>query len=252
MKNQLSISLKILFLYLILQALTLTACEFQANQVGEKDESSSSFPPGSETQPNPTPTPVTTPRPVPTPVRTPTSSVIPLWESKHIDGREWTAHVLNKLDTLGKDLLTVYPADYGTFCPGYERLSYSERKWFWTYLISAMVKYESGFKPESYYKESFFDNDGNPVISRGLLQISIESSRSYDCGFASESALHDPYQNLSCGIRILNYWMIRDRRVAGRIDSKWRGGARYWSVLRTASNSYLPIVTLTKSISICK
>jgi hypothetical protein len=143
------------------------------------------------------------------------------------------------------------PEDATTFCPKYTKLSSSQRKEFWAFLISAMTKYESSFKPETQYKEAFKDSKGNNVISRGLLQISIESANGYGCGFKTVSELHDPYANLSCGIRILNRWMSRDKRIAGKVDGGWRGGARYWSVLRSTNKPYSSIVAMTRKMSIC-
>lgn len=200
--------------------------------------------------PAPTPKPPATPAPAPTPA--PSGANAPLWESKATDGKKWTAHVLNKLDTLGADILDVIPADAATFCPKYTKLTYGERKQVWAYLMSAMVKYESNFKTSTKYQESFDDAHGDPVISRGLLQISIESANSYGCGFRNAEELHDPELNLDCGIRILNRWLDRDGRIAGKVDGGWKGGARYWSVLRTTSGSYSSVVSLTKAIPLCK
>ncbi len=210
--------------------------------------------------PTPTPTPAPTPKPTPTPGATPApqpkptpaptpapTTLRPQWESKHADGKEWTAHVINKLDTLGKDLLSTQPTDIATFCPKYPTYSYAQKKDFWAYLFSVMVRYESGFDPNVTYRESFRDQDGNYIISRGLLQISLESSQGYDCGFRSEQEIHDPYLNLSCGLRIFNRWMKTDKSIAGKVGTSWRGGARYWSVLRTTRDSYTSVVSMMKT-----
>ncbi len=178
----------------------------------------------------------------------------PLWETAKVtNGAVWTAHVMKNLSTLGADLLNAAPADADLFCPNYSRLSQDERKIFWTFFISSMVKFESGFNTNSSYQESFNDSNGNPVISRGLLQISIESGNAYGCAFAQASDLHDPLKNLSCGIRILNRWLKADGRFAGYVDTKWRGGARYWSVLREGDKtSYKSIVSWSQNLAMCK
>lgn len=210
------------------------------------------------TPPLVTPPPVTTPPPVKPPVTTPpptspAKDAVPLWEAKTSQGKEWTTHVMNKLDSLGTDLLDVIPADANLFCPKYSRLSYSERKQYWAYMLSSMVRFESNFNTNSSYEEGFNDSKGQPVISRGLLQISIESGNAYGCGFKTSKDLHDPYQNLSCGIRILNRWVGRDGRIAGKVSSQWRGGARYWSVLREGDKtSYKSIVSWSQNLSFCK
>ncbi len=180
------------------------------------------------------------------------SSATPLWEVKSDDGKEWTAHVLHTLDTTGKELLDVIPADAKTFCPNYPKLTYNERKEFWAYLISAMVRSESNFDPKSMYTESFADANGKKVVSRGLLQLSIESSKGYDCGFNTATELYDPKKNLTCGIRILSHWLSRDGRIAGNPGGGWKGGARYWSVLRTTRDSYPKIVASTKATALCQ
>lgn len=201
-----------------------------------------------------TPTAPPVPKP-PEPAReTPpiADAAAPLWEASVKNGKEWTAHVLNNLDTLGKDMMNASPTDVATFCPKYSQLSYAQKKDVWTYLMSIMVKNESGFDPNQQFKESFKDSNGKNVISRGLFQISIESSQGYSCGIKKAQELHDPYVNLSCGIRILNRWVSRDKRVAGKVNGGWRGGARYWSVLRTTSRSYPEIVAKTKTYALCR
>lgn len=212
--------------------------------------------------PNPSPEPPQAPppsTPIPIPLPPPTieppkneDKTAPLWESKKVDGTKWTEHANYALDSLGKNMLGVVPADSSTFCPNYKNLTYEQRKEFWVYLISAMSRYESNFNPDARYQENFKDSQGEFIISRGLLQLSIESSQGYQCGFSKAQELHDPYKNLSCGIRILDRWMERDGRIAGKVGNAWKGGARYWSVLRTGGNPYASIVQMTKSIPICK
>lgn len=239
--------------FLLVLALGVSSCDYTDQGMTVDRSPSSQKTPGA----TPAPTPVATPQPhppnsSPTPSPTPSGSAKPLWEAKASDGKAWTEHVMNKLDTLGVAILNGLPSDYATFCPKYKKFTYSQRKEFWTYLISAMVRYESNFNPKTSYQEGFNDSSGKPVISRGLLQISIESGNSYGCGFKNSQDLHDPYLNLNCGIRILNRWVgERDLRIAGKVSSSWRGGARYWSVLRTTSGSYSSIVSLAKGTALC-
>lgn len=179
-------------------------------------------------------------------------NAVPLWEAANSKTTTWTQHVYRELDTLGVSLLKSVPADVGTFCPNYKNLSDSNRKAFWTFLLSAMTRFESNFNPDSKYTESFKDSKGQRVVSRGLLQLSIESANAYGCGFKSANELHDPLRNLSCGLRILNRWMAADQRIAGKVNGGWRGGARYWSVLRTTNkNAYPSIVKWTQSLALC-
>jgi len=207
-----------------------------------------------EVLPTPTPSATVTPTPTPTPIpETVLKEVTPLWEAKVSQGKDWTSYVNQQLDVLGKDLLDVIPADRTMFCPKYSNLSYAQRKQYWTFLISSMVRFESDFNTNSKYTESFNDSNGNKVVSRGLLQISIESGNAYGCGLKTAQDLHDPHQNLSCGIRILNRWVARDGRIAGKVSGSWRGGARYWAVLREGDKtSYQSIVKWSKDLSLCK
>ncbi len=157
------------------------------------------------------------------------------WEGKATDARQWTLHSYSEVSKVADQLPKTLPADIKDFCPQYSSLSAGNKTNFWVYLLSSMAQLESNFKPALSYQEAFKDSKGQYVVSRGLLQISIESGNAYGCGFKNASELHDPYKNLSCGLRILNRWVASDKRIAGKSGSSWRGGARYWSVLRTAS-----------------
>ena len=157
------------------------------------------------------------------------------WEKKHPDGRDWTLSTYREISKVAAGLVTATPYDYKDFCPEYKSLSPENKKNFWVYLLSSMAELESNFNPSLSYRESFRDGSGNYVMSRGLLQISIESGNAYGCAFKSQSDLNDPYRNLSCGLRILNKWVVNDKRIAGSVSGSWRGGSRYWSVLRTST-----------------
>ena len=166
--------------------------------------------------------------------------------------KQWDEIVLNALDLYGQGmLLTKSVKDGKQFCANFDKLSIAEKKEFYLMLISSMARYESGFKPSSQYKESFKDDHGENIISRGLLQISKGSSQYYGCGITDAQMLHDPKMNLECGVKILNKWIVKDGCVACRTD-KWLGGARYWSVLRETRSPFLKIQNKTKSLNICK
>lgn len=102
-------------------------------------------------------------------------------------------------------------------------------------LMYEMARYESGFKLEATYKESFKDSKGKNVISRGLYQLSVESANqsAYACN-VTEKTLHDPLVNISCAVKIFGYWAKRDNTL---MSGKRGGCARYWSVCRTNSKS---------------
>lgn len=178
---------------------------------------------------------------------------IPLWETKSLNHKAWSEHIYRELPVLGPELLTANPVDAKIFCPNFPNLSESERKQFWAFFISSMAKFESGFDPNESYTEGFKDNTNTYVISRGLLQISLESSKGYRCGFSTGRELYHPTKNLSCGIKILNHWMKKDNRIASRFGLNWKGGARYWAVLRQSrKQSYTSIVKWSNDLPFCK
>ena len=145
--------------------------------------------------------------------------------------RMWNEITSRAIDELGQGLVSSRPRDVRSFCPGYESLGAGDRKLFWMQLLSAMVKEESNYRSQESYTEDFRDSTGERVVSRGLLQISRESSRGYRCPVIRATDLHDDAVNLSCGVRILAKQVGKSGVISAK-DSRWRGGAAYWSVLR--------------------
>lgn len=240
---------------LLLSSQFMTGCKNAANISETLNTASSSVPDQApfDSVPTPSPSVSETLAEPETALLEGLKQVVPLWEAKVAGSKEWTTHVDRELDRLGKNLLDVIPKDRNLFCPRYDKLSYAQRKQYWTFLLSAMVRFESNFKSSLTYKEAFNDSKGKPVISRGLLQISIESGNAYGCGFKTAKDVHDPLQNLSCGIRILDRWLDRDGRIGGKVSGQWRGGARYWAVLRAGDKtSYKSIVSWSQNLSFCK
>ncbi|MEZ6933586.1 transglycosylase SLT domain-containing protein [Aeromonas sp. BC14] len=172
------------------------------------------------------------------------------WAKKNFDG-SWTAAAEAAVDASGLPGST--PSDVETFCPSYKARSLAERKTFWVGLLSIVARPESNFKPETTYTEDFGDSQGKRVVSRGLLQISIESAnqKKYTCGIQKAEDLHDPAINLTCGVKILDAWVKADNVIATYGKSPPRGGGRYWSTLRER-NKHLPELTkFTRSLKVC-
>jgi hypothetical protein len=147
----------------------------------------------------------------------------------------------------GEKLLSVNPADLLPVCKNFEKMGKEDRAKVYTYLVSAMARYESSFKPEETYQENFNDVHGNPVISAGLLQISVESGRGYGCPVTKTEDLFSPTTNLNCGVRILTRWISNDLLAF----TNKKGGARYWSVLRETSSSRAKILAKLKALPLC-
>ena len=142
------------------------------------------------------------------------------------------------LESAGSDLHRRLPTDVTAYCSAYPRLSMDQRRRFWRDLLAAIAWHESGHDTDLTYRERFTDNSGQRVVSRGLLQLSIESSRAYDCPLDEAEQLHDPARNIDCAVRILDKWVGQDgviSRDGGGQPRQWLGGARYWSVLRRST-----------------
>lgn len=172
------------------------------------------------------------------------------WAKKNTDG-SWTAAA--EAAVASSNLPGAVPKDIDKFCPGYKVQDVSNRKFFWVGLLSIVARPESNFKPETKYTEKFKDSNGKNVISRGLLQISIESAnqKRYSCGIKRAEDLHDPAINLTCGIKILDAWMMNDNVIATYGNEPSRGGGRYWSTLRE-KNKHLPELTaFTRALKVC-
>lgn len=167
------------------------------------------------------------------------------WYGEHKDFQEWDSIVRELVEA--SRLPDLAPSDVIALFPIY-KTSRLERVHFWCQLLSIMAKYESGFDPLQYYTEDFNDSKGNKIISRGLLQISIESANAYGAELTNAEQLHDVRTNLRCAILILDRWVSRDLVLASGIVGNWRGGARYWSVLRDSSKSKSKILSYLKEI----
>ena len=178
--------------------------------------------------------------------QTPVREMKLAWHEMHDDYRAWTAHLVKEISA--SNLAKQNPTDAKEICHGFERADKVE---FYAQLLSVMVRRESGFKPEEEYKEDFKGQDGEYIISRGLLQISQESANSYGCGIKEPSMLHNAKINLTCGVKILSRWVERDQLVMG-LKGKNLGCGRYWSVCRQTSNSYQKIREYMRGLAICK
>lgn len=181
-----------------------------------------------------------------------TAVAVAAWDGRP-EAAEWTEIVLRELGASGPELLATEIADADVLCPAYPGLTAAERKLFYLGLLSRMAQFESGFDPATRFTESFADSTGARVVSRGLLQLSIESARGYPgCAPWTAEALHDPAINLHCGVVILNRLVARDRVVGALRDGGWRGGAAYWSVLRQTSPRRAEIEAFTRSLPVCR
>ena len=151
----------------------------------------------------------------------------------------------------GSSLYGNPPKDVIDFCPDYFSLSADSRLMFWVNFLSALSYEESDHDSDLEYQERFEDNYGNKVISKGLFQLSYESSQNYDCNISNHDDLKNPQVNIECATKILNKWNMSDNRITGRrfkFFGSWKGGARYWSVLRK-KNTKMNIINNLRTAS---
>lgn len=143
-------------------------------------------------------------------------------------------------------LVEVEFKDFEKFCPEFKDFNLDQKKEFFVALFSFMSKYESNFDTNATFREPFRDRSGERVVSSGLLQVSIESCRGYGTSLDNKEELLEPERNLECSVRIMNRWSKRDNYIASKINGRWRGGARYWAVLRDGNRGHDEIVNLSR------
>lgn len=139
-------------------------------------------------------------------------------------------------------------SDVTKFCPKFKSLPKELKIKALSELMIGMSYYESGYKPEVIYRECSSTCkyssgcqysaqygycmkgghalDGGIVISRGLFQLSLESSQSYGCPLKKPEDLHDPIKNIECANRILA------RQVERR--GSFTTASNYWAVLKSS------------------
>lgn len=149
----------------------------------------------------------------------------------------WDRLLARAIADLGGTLTSAVPEDAASYCPGYSGMTPAQRSVVWQNLFIALTRFESNYIPTVSFNETDFDprlveRNGDPVISRGLLQISIGSANGYMCRIEDAQQLHDPETNLRCAVRIASRWVQRDGVITGGTAGAWRGMARYWSPFR--------------------
>lgn len=141
----------------------------------------------------------------------------------------WTEWTVEALHEIAPDLLAAHPKDAGEWTSGetYDPVQ------LYSMLLSALAKFESDYATGALYTEKFKDRNGHYVVSRGLLQISLESANgNYAAGLRDEKELHDPRINIRTGVRIMRKLILQDGVISGGSDGAWKGMARYWSPFR--------------------
>lgn len=151
---------------------------------------------------------------------------------------------------------------------------------FYTTLFYEMIRFESSFntnevyyecaKAKCYYSAGCFVDpergfcritssklDGGFAVSRGDFQLSVSSVRGLGCDWInSPDDLHNEDLNIKCALHIYKNYIIQDKIITGKVDDKWKGGARYWAVLRPTfqdkpRESYVKITKAIQKIEGC-
>lgn len=151
---------------------------------------------------------------------------------------DWTKAALSALDAEGVTLLSTMPSDVKNFCPGYATLNREERKHFWVGLLSSVAKHESGYNPGA---------KGGGGRYLGLMQISPATANHYDC----DGSMLNGSNNMACAVKIAARNVSRDGAIVSGQGKGWRGVARDWMPLRSASKRS-DIAGWTKQQSYCE
>lgn len=207
--------------------------------------------------PKPSPAPQQPNRPAPKqPEHRPSPPAVKIkgfWDGRAADGSKWTRYAAASLARHGQSLLKVVPVDVNRYCPTYPALNQDGRKEFWIKLISAIAAAESSFNPWAEFSEKMRDRSGKTVVSRGLLQLSQESSQAYGCKFENEQQIHYPHLNIDCGVKILVRWINEDGAIGAQAtDGGWLGAARYWSTFRDTNPRSEVIKKLMRQSALCQ
>jgi len=183
------------------------------------------------------------------------------WEHKSSPKRAmWSAYTAQVIGTEGANTFLPGSKDIGQFCPQYKKLNSAQKINFWAYLISAIAKFESGFKTTTRFREHGLGRDavtGGANHSEGLLQLSYQDARYHSCAFdwskdkhlpvtSAKKTIFDPLRNLQCGVKIL----AKQLKKHGRISIQ-RGA--YWSVLRPGGrySKVNQIKAMTRKLPFC-
>ncbi|MGC2697161.1 MAG: transglycosylase SLT domain-containing protein [Candidatus Angelobacter sp.] len=149
------------------------------------------------------------------------------WENGHPKRSAWSDELRRAIRAHRATLETA--GDIEDFAPGYANLSAEDRVDVWATLFVAIVRFETGYNPNTVYHESA------GIDSVGLLQVSYENEGYYGLERLDRKAdsLKDPLVNIRCGVRIFSVLVSRDAVIASGTGSSSRGAAKYWSTLRT-------------------
>lgn len=150
--------------------------------------------------------------------------------------RAWTSYAADFILQNKETFFDENISDIAEFCPSFEQSTEEQKTSFWIHLLNSLSKRESAFDPMVSNDESNFGSGDLTVISRGLFQTSLASSRSYrstGCQVRDDKDLHNPETSIRCALAIFKRWLDTDNCISCKnTEGKHLGIARYWSPLR--------------------
>ena len=147
------------------------------------------------------------------------------WDARP-DAAAWTRAAYAAVARHDAQLALTVPKDIALFCPDYPKASLSDRRAFWVGLMSSTARHESGFNPAAV-------GGGGRYI--GLLQISTQTARQYQCSATTSKSLKNGPANLECAVAIFAPHVGADGMVAGNGN---RGIARDWGPFQSADSRH--------------
>lgn len=194
-------------------------------------------------------------------IKKPDGFVALSWEYHFPDRINWSNFIFKTIENL-LDTHFLFCEDIINFRPDYNSLTRQQKINIWAELVSAICKFESGWKTTSWMPETNFSNKDSvtklPVKSEGLMQLSYQDKDSYKnlpCKFDwqkdkqldvndSNKTIFDPYINLEFGINILAYQIKTYKHIAMSKNV-------YWAILKI-DGKYTRITEIIKMVKLIK
>jgi hypothetical protein len=140
------------------------------------------------------------------------------------------------------------PRDVHRFCPRFFSMSDTDKRVFWAYFFQALAGAEAGLNPTTRVRHTQPEVDKTDGVTKravhqeGLLQLTYEDQKRYDCDFDWDKdrvlkstdpskTILQPKNNLECGIKILENQIVTLHRP---LVTKYS----YWSTLQPGTVSY--------------
>src|SRR5882757_849824 len=150
-----------------------------------------------------------------------------------------------------------------TFCPRFASMGEADKRAFWAYTFQALAGAEAGLKPTTNVRHTEPEvavQDSvtkRTVRQQGLLQLTYMDAERYGCDFNWEQdrglaeksparTILTPKNNLLCGVKILEYQMLTQKKPLLSSSS-------YWVTLRPERPSYLVFAKQMKNVpAVCR